>query len=111
MVQRFYSSQLKTWLPWSLHPSRVVESLADPEVQAVGDHEVDIRPHIYDPVLEQFILCDSGSQVSAFPPDPGDKPDPKRFLKAANGSRMSCFGYKDINIKIGNCINTDITST
>ena len=100
MVQKFYSSHLKTWLPWSLHPSHKSDP-PDPEVQAVGDLESDIRPHIFDPVLKKFILCDSGSQVSAFPPDPGDKPVSNHFLKAANGSRMACFGYKDITIKIG----------
>ena len=99
MVQRFYSSHLKTWLPWSLHQSQFVG--ASPEVKAIDDPGVDIRPHIFDPVLQKFILCDSGSQVSAFPPDPGDKPVRNHFLKAANGSRMACFGYKNINIKIG----------
>ena len=27
---------------------------------------------------------------------------PNLFLKAANGSKMSCFGYKDISVRIGN---------
>ena len=39
--------------------------------------------------------------VSAFSPDPGDLPVKNQFLKAANGSRMACYGYKDILIKIG----------
>ena len=108
LVKQFYSGKLKMWLPMSLHPSKIhsnTEEAKDDIVPQVGEvHEdtnVDIRPHIWDPVLRQFILCDSGSQVSAFPPDPGDQPVPGQFLKAANGSRMACFGYKDITFKIG----------
>ena len=101
MVQRFYSSHLQMWLPWSLHPSQLASRPPDPQVQAVEDPGVDIRPHIFEPVLKKFVLCDSGSQVSAFPPDPGDVPDRNHFLKAANGSKMACFGYKDVDIKIG----------
>ena len=75
-----------------------------PAFQAVnherGEMGVDFRPHIYDPVMKKFILCDSGSQVGAFPPDPGDKPVPNLFLKAANGTKIVCYGYKDIEIKI-----------
>ena len=51
--------------------------------------------------MRRFLLCDSGSMVSAFPPDPGDLPVKNQFLKAANGSRMACYGYKDISVKIG----------
>ena len=108
-LDNFYSGKLKMWLPWSLRPdvlqSRVSE--VDPEVCEVGvgpppqSQEMDIRPHIFDPVLQMHVLVDSGSQVSAFPPDPGDKPDPKLNLKAANGSRIKGFGFKDISIKIG----------
>ena len=68
------------------------------EVGALG---VDIRPHVYDPVLQQWLLCDSGSQISAFPPDPGDKEDNTMFLKAVNGTKIKCFGQKDVYIKIG----------
>ena len=69
------------WIPWSLHPdllsnqsNQVSEVADDPVGQEASEAGVDIRPHIYDPVLETFLLCDSGSQVSAFPPDPGDVP-------------------------------------
>ena len=114
MVQRFYSSHLKTWLPWSLHQSQFVG--ASPEVKAIDDPGVDIRPHIFDPVLQKFILCDSGSQVSALPPDPGDKVIANKFLKAANGTRIQCYGTKEIEIKLGrknfkfNIIKADIES-
>ena len=49
---------------------------------------VDFRPHLYDPGLGCHLLVDSGSQVCALPPDPGDKPMKGVFLKAANGSRI-----------------------
>ena len=82
------------WLPWSLHPD-VVQNQAEPdspEVCEVGqspqEPEMDIRPHVWDPILQKHLLVDSGSQVSAFPPDPGDIPDPKLSLKAANGSKI-----------------------
>ena len=112
LVKQYYSSHLKTWIPWSLHPDQVSrsedtgQSVEDTghavgEVRDSSGPEMDIRPHIWDPVLKQFLLCDSGSQVSAFPPDPGDLPVRNQFLKAANGSRMACYGYKEISVKIG----------
>ena len=45
-----------------------------------GEAGMDIRPHVYDAVLKEYILIDSGGQVSAFPPEPGDLPDPKLRL-------------------------------
>ena len=66
-----------------------------------GEAGMDLRPHVYDAVLKQYILIDSGGQVSAFPPEPGDVPDPKLRLKAANGTRIQCYGFKDIEIRIG----------
>ena len=103
MVKQFFSSALKSWVPISLHPDLVSPEPDPPEVAACGQSDpVDIRPHIFDPVMQKFILCDSGSQVGAFPPDPGDKPVPNLFLKAANGTKIVCYGHKDVNIKIGN---------
>ena len=101
MVKQFYSSRLKMWIPWSLHPEFSKSSCPSPQVDEVEEPDpgVDFRPHIFDPVLKQFLLCDSGSMVSAFPPDPGDVPIKNQYLKAANGSKMACFGYKDISIK------------
>ena len=72
---------------------------------AAADYEpgragVDLRPHIFDAVSKQHILLDSGSQVSAYPPEPGDQ-ESGTFLKAVNGSKIKCFGTKQITIKIG----------
>ena len=61
---------------------------------------VDTRPHIYDKKLKQFLLLDSGAQISACPPDPGDQPDPTMTLRAANGSKMKCFGTKKLTVQI-----------
>ena len=65
-----------------------------------GDAGVDYRPHIFDKASKKFCLLDSGSQVTAWPPDPGDVVDPTIRLKAVNGSRIDCYGYKDIYIKL-----------
>ena len=65
-----------------------------------GQAGVDYRPHLYQKHYNQYFLCDSGSQVSAIPPDPGDQPIPNRFLKAANGSRIKCYGTKEITVKL-----------
>ena len=76
-----------------------------PAFQAVhwqmGKLGVDLRPHVFDKTLNKWLLLDSGSQCTAFPPDPGDKEDPKLFLRAVNGTRIKCFGYKNIEVKIG----------
>ena len=66
-----------------------------------GHLGVDLRPHIYDPNMKEFLLCDSGSQITAVPPEPGDKVVPGLVLRAVNGSRIECFGYKMIEVKIG----------
>ena len=42
----------------------------------VGAQGVDMRPHIYDKFSGQYMLLDSGAQISACPPDPGDVEDP-----------------------------------
>ena len=64
------------------------------------DSETDFRPHYFDPILKQDLLIDSGSQVTAFPPDPGDVVDKNVVLKAVNNTRIKTYGYKEISIKI-----------
>ena len=59
-----------------------------------------MRPHVWDDNLKKFLLIDSGSECTAFPPDPGDQPVPGKFLKAVNGSKIKCYGFKNIIIKI-----------
>ena len=66
-----------------------------------GKAGVDLRPHIYDKVLKKWVLIDSGSQITAFPPEPGDKEEVGKFLRAVNGSRIKCYGSREISVKIG----------
>ena len=101
LVKQYFNSNLKCWVDISLHPDLFKPEIV-PEVSSMDqgqDDKFDIRPHILDPVMGH-LLCDSGSMVSAFPPEPGDKPLAGHYLKAANGSKMRCFGYKKIEIKI-----------
>ena len=70
----------------------------DWEVGALG---VDMRPHVFDGVSKTWHLIDSGSQVTVIKPDPGDKVLPDLFLRAVNGTKIQCFGYKNISIRIG----------
>ena len=67
-----------------------------------GAEGVDLRPHYYDSASKQFLLVDSGSQVTAFPPDPGDKCDPNLHLKVVNGSKsVSVTGIKTSRSALG----------
>ena len=65
-----------------------------------GQDGVDLRPHIFDNTLKKWLLCDSGSMITAFPPERGDVEDKNIHLKAVNGSKIKCFGYKDIVVQI-----------
>ena len=91
---------------WSNRLKGLHENVPDtlPGIQAVqwnGRLNADLRPHLWDPQLQKFLLVDSGSQITAIPPEPGDKASNSSFLRAVNGSRIKTFGYKDITIKIG----------
>ena len=66
-----------------------------------GVQGVDMRPHYRDPDLQQEFLVDSGSQVTAVAPEPGDKESESVFLRAVNGSKIKTFGHKNITIRIG----------
>ena len=90
-----------------------------PGFQAVhwnGRKGVDLRPHVWDGIMKVWMLLDSGSQVTAFPPDPGDQAVPGQFLRAVNGSKIKCYGQKKIEIRIGrktygfNAIKADVES-
>ena len=68
----------------------------------VGAQGVDMRPHIYDKFSGQYMLLDSGAQISACPPDPGDVEDPSMTLRAANGSPIPCDGTVSITVEFEN---------
>ena len=61
-----------------------------------SQEDLDMRPYLFDGNSKQHILLDSGSQVCAWPPDPGDLAEPGKRLKAVNGSKLNCYGYKEV---------------
>ena len=95
---------------WSEHKNLTSSWLEEPgpselpAFQAIAAAQesdlVDFRPHLTDPHLGE-LLIDSGSMVSAFPPEPGDLEDNSLSLKAVNGSKIKCYGKKEFSIKIG----------
>ena len=54
-------------IDWNEVPS----SLCAAEATTWVSSDVDFRPHLFDKQMDQFILIDSGSQCSTWPPDPG----------------------------------------
>ena len=104
----FYCHSVNKWVDMNPHPPEVVARQPPSELpafQAVHWEDnhlgVDLRPHVYDEKMGKFLLVDSGSQCTAFPPDPGDKPVEGSFLRAVNGSKINCYGFKKIFVKIG----------
>ena len=71
------------------------------EAQNMNSETLDMRPYLFDGLSKQNLLLDSGAQVSAYPPDPGDVPDPTVHLKAVNGTRLRSYGKKEVEVKIG----------
>ena len=86
------------------------------EAANMSGQDWDMRPHLLDKNTNSYVLLDSGAAVSAYPPDPGDKVDPSVVLKAVNGTKLKCYGYKDVDIKIGRktyaiqVVKTDVSS-
>ena len=60
-----------------------------------GAQGVDFRPHLWDDATKSFSLVDTGSQVTAWPAEPGDQVVPSMRLKAVNGSKIDGYGHKD----------------
>ena len=103
--KKWYNSKTKEWVDMEpYHLSAFKEEPPDelPAFMAVkweaGTLGVDLRPHLFDPSSNLHLLVDSGSQVSAWPPDPGDVPVPGMNLKAVNGSSIKCYGHKNIQV-------------
>ena len=99
-LKQYYNQRTKSWVnientPEPL-PPEPPESL--PAYSAMnwkpGAQGVDLRPHIWDTKSKAWLLVDSGSQVTAYPPEPGDKEVKNLFLRAVNGSRIKCYGRK-----------------
>ena len=75
-----------------------------PAVSAVGwvngQQNVDIRPRIVDKSTGEARLIDSGAQISATRPRPGDAVDNSVNLVAVNGSSIQTYGEHEISFKI-----------
>ena len=108
--KKFYCSKRKEWYSKSdpLDDGISVIKKPVPELSAFnavkhqsGVNGEDYRPHLYDGERKELLLIDSGSQICTYPPDPGDKPDPDMFLRAVNGTRIQCYGKKDVVVRIG----------
>ena len=95
--------------------SRPAEYFSAYEAMGMQTEQLDMRPYLLDSISKEHILLDSGSQVCAWPPDPGDVPDPRMSLKAANNSKLRCYGVKEVEIQIGrktyqvSAIKTDVS--
>ena len=77
-------------------PSDILAAMSSSQSQTL-----DNRPHFFDKKLQQALLVDSGSAVTVWPPEPGDEVDPSMRLKAVNGSRLNCYGFKQVEIQLG----------
>ena len=62
---------------------------------------MDIRPRYFDKAAKKWYLLDTGAQVSCCPPSPEDRLDPSVLLEAVDGSKMPCYGKKQLSIQIG----------
>ena len=78
------------------------EVIAPDEVAASSlDDNVDIRPRVYDNATQEWVLVDTGSQVSVIKPGPNDKVNPLLRLEAVNGTEIPCYGKKAHNVRLG----------
>ena len=75
-------------------------SAAEAALHRDGFRGVDCRPKVFDGISKSWKLCDSGSMVTVIKKGPNDKPDPTRFLKAVNGSKIECYGQKEVEIRL-----------
>ena len=75
-------------------------SAAEAALHRDGLRGVDCRPKVFDGISKSWKLCDSGSMVTVIKKGPNDKPDPTRFLKAVNGSKIECYGHKEVEIRL-----------
>ena len=65
-----------------------------------GQLGLDTRPRFLEGISKKFCLVDSGSAIIAVAAGPDDSVIPSLSLIAANGSKIECCGYKEINIRI-----------
>ena len=74
---------------WSPTKLNITEEDILPSHQAVlsalHHDEVDIRPRFFDNLSKEWVLVDTGAQVSCCPPCPGDCINPSLTLEAVDG--------------------------
>ena len=68
---------------------------------ALQDQDIDIRPRFWDSLSKQWILLDTGAQVSVTMPGPHDQVDPSVILETVDGSRMPYYGKKQFSFQLG----------
>ena len=68
---------------------------------AMSDEEFDIRPRDWDHISQQWMLVDTGSQVSVIAPSATDTVNPRLRLETVDGSHLPCYGKKAINVRLG----------
>ena len=69
--------------------------------QSPGSRGLDCRPKFFDGITTTWKLCDTGSMITVVRKSQDDKIDKNKKLQAVNGSSITCYGQKDIEIKIG----------
>ena len=62
----------------------------------------DVRPRVKDLNSGQFLLVDTGAQISVWPKSlcPEAKLDESKGLQAVNGSKMPTYGTKTVKIRL-----------
>ena len=68
---------------------------------ALQTEDVDIRPRFWDKLADQWVLVDTGAQVSVCAPGANDKIDPRVTLETVDGSKMPSYGSKDATFRLG----------
>ena len=68
---------------------------------ALQTEDVDIRPRFWDKLSDQWVLVDTGAQVSVCAPGANDKIDPRVTLETVDGSKMPSYGSKDATFRLG----------
>ena len=92
------------WCP-SSDNQNIMQTVDSPPTPAVlsslQDEGVDIRPRFWDNISKSWVLVDTGAQVSATMPKPGDIIDPSIRLETVDGSKMPCYGKKTMTFRLG----------
>ena len=68
---------------------------------AVQAEDIDVRPRFWDKIAQQWVLVDTGAQVSVTFPSPTDKVDPTVMLETVDGSKMPSYGNKQAVFRLG----------